>query len=80
MRTKLVSVWDHFKMCASNDVLRWVMIQPEHGFGFVGPHQQGAECDPLESRLLRIRPKPCNSPEIFTHAQWQDSYCKFAQD
>ena len=39
-----------------NDILHWVNTPTlDSCFGLVGHHQQGAECDPLESQPLNIR-------------------------
>ena len=39
-------------VCQS-DILHWVTTQPGHVSAF-GPHQQSAECEPLESLPLNI--------------------------
>ena len=39
-----------------NDILHWVNTPTlDRCFGLVGHHQQGAECDPVESQPLKIR-------------------------
>ena len=42
-------------MC-QNDILHWVNTPTlDSCFGLVGHHQQGAECDPVESQPLNIK-------------------------
>ena len=53
-----------------NDILHWVNTPTlDSCFGLVGHHQQGAECDPLESQPLNIR----------AHAQPPACGCKLSK-